>query len=72
MKTLLVAAVASAFSLGAMAASHMEKGASAPMGKPMAAHSGAMAKPMAKPMAASAPMAAKKKTKMKKAASAPA
>ena len=72
MKTLLVAAVASAFSLGAMAASHMEKGASAPMAKPMAAHSGAMAKPMAKPMAASAPMAAKKKTKMKKAASAPA
>ena len=68
MKTLIVAAVASAFSLGAMAASHMEKGASAPMGKPMAAHSGAMAKPMA----ASAPMAAKKKKKMKKAASAPA
>ena len=71
MKTLIVAAVASAFSLGAMAASHMEKGASAPMAKPMAAHSGAMAKPMAKPMAASAPTAAKKK-KMKKAASAPA
>ena len=71
MKTLIVAAVASAFSLGAMAASHMEKGASAPMAKPMAAHSGAMAKPMAKPMAASAPTAAKKK-KIKKAASAPA
>ena len=67
MKTLIVAAVVSAFSLGAVAASHMEKGASAPMAKPMA-------KPMAAPMAApaSAPMAKKhmKAKRMKKAASA--
>ncbi len=64
MKTLIVAAVVSAFSLGAVAASHMEKGASAPMAKPMAA-------PMAAP--ASAPMAKKpmRAKKMKKAASAP-
>ena len=67
MKTLIVAAVVSAFSLGAVAASHVEKGASAPMGKPMA-------KPMAAPMATpAAPMAKKhmKAKKMKKAASAP-
>jgi len=60
MKTLITAVVASAFSLGAIAASHMEKGASAPMAKPAA--SAAMAKP-----AASAPM---KKAKKAKAASA--
>jgi hypothetical protein len=63
MKNLIVAAVVSAFSLGAVAASHTEKGASAPMAKPMAA-------------AASAPASAAKATKttkakkMKKAASA--
>ena len=60
MKTLITAVVASAFSFGAIAASHMEKGASAPMAKPAA--SAAMAKP-----AASAPM---KKAKKAKAASA--
>ena len=66
MKTLIAAVIASAFSLGAVAASHTEKGASAPMAKPMAA-------PMAA-SAASAPMHKKviKAKKMKKAASAPA
>jgi hypothetical protein len=63
MKNLIVAAVVSAFSLGAVAASHMEKGASAPMAKPMAA-----------PAAASSASAAKKGAKAakhaKKAASA--
>jgi hypothetical protein len=67
MKTFIVAAVASAFSLGAIAASHMEKGASAPMAKPAAAASAPMAK-----KAASAPMAKAKAKKAKKAASAPA
>ena len=72
MKNLIVAAVVSAFSLGAVAASHVEKAASAPMGKPMA-------KPMAEPMAmpASGAMAKKhhsmkKHHSVKKAASAPA
>jgi hypothetical protein len=66
MKTLIAAVVASAFSLGALAASHMEKGASAPMAKPAAT--------MAAPAAASAPMAKAsapaKAKKHKKAASA--
>jgi hypothetical protein len=61
MKTLIVAVVASAFSLGAIAASHMEKAASAPMAKPMAASASS---PMTKAKA--------KVKKMKKAASAPA
>ena len=61
MKTLIVAVVASAFSLGAVAASHTEKAASAPMAKPMAAPASS---PMAKVKA--------KVKKMKKAASAPA
>ena len=56
MKTLIIAAVASAFSLGAVAASHAEKGA--PMAKPAAAASAPMAK-----KAASAPMAKAKKAK---------
>ncbi|MEO6361680.1 MAG: hypothetical protein ABIO71_00465 [Caldimonas sp.] len=51
MKTLITAVLASAFSLGAMAAAHTEKGASAPMGKPMASPVAASA-PMASPMAA--------------------
>lgn len=63
MKTLIVAAVVSAFSLGAVAASHTEKGASAPMAKPMAA-------PMAAPAASGAKAKPMKAKKMKKAASA--
>ena len=67
MKSFIVAAVVSAFSLGAVAASHMEKGASAPAGKSMAA-------PAAPAPAASS--AAKKSTKTPhkahKSASAPA
>ena len=51
MKTLIIAVAASAFSLGALAASHAEKGA--PMAKPAASGSAASA-PAAKP-AASAP-----------------
>jgi hypothetical protein len=66
MKNLIVAAVVSAFSLGAVAASHTEKGASAPMAKPMAAP---MAAPASAPMAKKAHKAAKAK-KMHKAASA--
>jgi len=66
MKTLIVAVVASAFSLGAIAASHAEKGASAPMAKPAAKADAPAAAPA--PMAkASAPAKAKKH---KKAASA--
>lgn len=51
MKTLITAVLASAFSLGAMAAAHTEKGASAPMGKsaamPMAKSSDMSDKPAA-------------------------
>ena len=50
MKSIIVAAVASAFSLGAFAASHAEKAASGPKAKPMAA-----------PAAASSASAAAKK-----------
>ena len=69
MKTLITAVLAAAFSMGAVAAAHMEKGASAPMGKPMAA-------PMAAKsgdMAASGTMTkkAKKAKASKMAASAP-
>ncbi len=45
MKTLITAVIASAFSFGAVAAAHMEKGASAPMAKPAA--SSAMGSDMA-------------------------
>lgn len=60
MKTLIIAVLASAFSLGAMAAAHSEKGASAPMAKPMAAKSGEMAASGAKAKKAKAAKAAKK------------
>jgi hypothetical protein len=63
MKNLIVAAVVSAFSLGAVAASHMEKGASAPMAKPMAA-------PMAAGPASAPAKKVMKAKKVKKAASA--
>jgi hypothetical protein len=64
MKNLIVAAVVSAFSLGAVAASHMEKGASAPMAKPMAAPAAAA------PAASGAKKAKAAKHHAKKAASA--
>ena len=66
MKQLVIAAAATAFSLGAFAASHAEKGAMA--AKPAA--SAAATKPAAAPAAKPAASAAAKKTK--KAASAPA